>query len=66
VLADVLGGTTVSRRPIAFGASREANVSEIHARLRSRETPQATFCWHCRKPLQARTSKCPFCGEMQR
>src|SRR5213075_1497763 len=40
VLADVLGGTTVSRRPVAVGASREANVSEIHSRLRSRETPQ--------------------------
>jgi serine/threonine-protein kinase len=66
VLADVLGGTTVSRRPVAVGASREANVSEIHSRLRSRETPQASFCWHCRKPLQARTSKCPFCGELQR
>jgi len=65
LLADVLGGTTVSRRPVAVGANREANVSEIHSRLRSRETPQASFCWHCRKPLQARTAKCPFCGELQ-
>ena len=39
---------------------------EIQSRLRSRETPQPTFCWHCQKPLQARTSKCPFCGELQR
>jgi serine/threonine protein kinase len=65
LLADVLAGTTVSRRPVAMSAQRDANVSEIQSRLRSRETPQPGFCWHCRKPLQARTSKCPFCGEPQ-
>jgi hypothetical protein len=42
------------------------DAGEIQVRLRAREVPQARFCWHCRKPLQARTSKCPFCGEMQR
>ena len=37
----------------------------IRARLRSRTTPAAGFCWHCRKPLHARTDPCPFCGEAQ-
>ena len=37
----------------------------IHARLRSRTTPVAGFCWHCRKPLHARADRCPFCGEAQ-
>ena len=23
------------------------------------------FCWHCRKPLPSRSSRCPFCGETQ-
>jgi hypothetical protein len=23
------------------------------------------FCWHCRKPLPARSERCPFCGETQ-
>jgi serine/threonine-protein kinase len=23
------------------------------------------FCWQCRKPLHARTDRCPFCGEQQ-
>jgi serine/threonine-protein kinase len=23
------------------------------------------FCWQCRKPLHARTDRCPFCGETQ-
>ena len=32
---------------------------------RTRETPQPRFCWHCRKPLHARSDRCPFCGEAQ-
>src|SRR5262245_38106171 len=39
--------------------------SDIQARLRAREAPQPRFCWHCRKPLHARTDRCPFCGEEQ-
>jgi serine/threonine protein kinase len=46
-------------------ATADDRVSEIQSRLKARETPQASFCWHCRKPLQARTAKCPFCGETQ-
>jgi serine/threonine-protein kinase len=66
LLTDLLAGTSVSRRPVSIPAQRDANVAEIQSRLRARETPLASFCWHCRKPLQARTSKCPFCGELQR
>jgi serine/threonine-protein kinase len=40
-------------------------VQDIHSRLKARETPQPRFCWHCRKPLHARTDSCPFCGEAQ-
>ena len=43
----------------------DANVADIHSRLKARETPQARFCWQCRKPLHARSDKCPFCGEAQ-
>jgi serine/threonine-protein kinase len=39
--------------------------SELHHRIRSREAPSPRFCWHCRKPLHARTDRCPFCGEAQ-
>ena len=38
---------------------------EIQTRLRAREAPPARFCWHCSKPLHARTDRCPFCGETQ-
>jgi serine/threonine-protein kinase len=40
-------------------------VQEIQSRLKARETPQPRFCWHCRKPLHARSDRCPFCGETQ-
>jgi serine/threonine-protein kinase len=40
-------------------------VQEIHSRLKAREAPQPRFCWHCRKPLHARSDRCPFCGENQ-
>jgi len=65
LLTDLLAGTSVSRRRSATAGLRDADVSEIHSRLRAREAPQASFCWHCRNPLQARTAKCPFCGESQ-
>ena len=38
---------------------------DIRERLKARETPPARFCWHCGKPLHARTANCPFCGEAQ-
>jgi serine/threonine-protein kinase len=44
----------------------EGRVAEIQSRLRARETPQPGFCWHCRKPLHARSDRCPFCGETQK
>ena len=53
------------RRGISGAATDEQQVAEIQSRLRARETPQARFCWHCRKPLQARTDRCPFCNEAQ-
>ena len=41
------------------------DIDHIRPRLRARETPQPRFCWHCRKPLHARSGRCPFCGEAQ-
>jgi hypothetical protein len=38
---------------------------DIQSRLKARETPTPRFCWHCRKPLHARSDRCPFCGEAQ-
>jgi serine/threonine protein kinase len=46
-------------------AARPRDVDDIQARVKARAAPQAKFCWHCSKPLQARTEQCPFCGETQ-
>jgi hypothetical protein len=32
---------------------------------RGRDAASAKFCWQCRKPLHARSDRCPFCGETQ-
>ena len=57
-----------ARGPRATPPSGEGageGTQDIQTRLRARESPQARFCWHCRKPLHARTDRCPFCGEAQ-
>jgi serine/threonine-protein kinase len=54
---------TAPRRTAADGAEP---VAEVQSRLRARDTPsQPRFCWHCGKPLHARSDRCPFCGEAQ-
>jgi len=73
LLGDILalGRDASSRRPGQVVAAEPAAASvgshmqDIHTRLRAREAPQPRFCWHCRKPLHARTDKCPFCNEAQ-
>ncbi len=54
--------STPAREP-ATSVGDEAQ--EIHNRLKAREAPQPRFCSHCRKPLHARSARCPFCGEAQ-
>ncbi len=59
---------SIARQPVSaptVEVSSPENVQDIHTRLRARETPKPTFCWHCRKPLHARSARCPFCGEAQ-
>jgi serine/threonine-protein kinase len=74
LLADLLAArgrktpSTIARqtpKTPSLAASSSEDVQEIHTRLRARETPQPRFCWHCRKPLHARSARCPFCGEAQ-
>ncbi len=73
ILDDILAARSAAAPParrtphaVAAGADPSRDqVADIQARLRTRETPQARFCWHCRKPLHARSDRCPFCGETQ-
>jgi serine/threonine-protein kinase len=70
VLEDLLGAT---ERPAARRVERRSTqpppAPEPPASSalwsRTRDTPQPRFCWHCRKPLHARSDRCPFCGEAQ-
>ncbi|MBZ5557532.1 MAG: protein kinase [Acidobacteriia bacterium] len=71
LLDDVLalreGGSRRTPRatpPSAGGAVDESQ--DIQTRLKARETATVPrFCWQCRKPLHARSDRCPFCGEAQ-
>ena len=70
LLEDVLAARsrTSRRTPRRASLADEVlpdDVQEIQSRLKAREHPQARFCWHCRKPLHARSDRCPFCGERQ-
>jgi serine/threonine-protein kinase len=72
LLDDVLAARNAARtpqpgpvpRPPPRGGGRD-DAQSIQNRLRARETPAARFCWQCRKPLHARTDRCPFCNEKQ-
>ena len=44
---------------------KATEMEDIRKRLKAREIPKKGFCWHCRKPLHARATSCPFCGEKQ-
>jgi serine/threonine-protein kinase len=77
MLADVLDIAHDLRRPavprphaeVARAEHRAAPHDEagssLSSRLRPRDATAARFCWQCRKPLHARTDRCPFCGEAQ-
>ena len=63
--AAVAGTSTATVTPPRVNPRDEENVADIQSRLKARESPQPRFCWHCRKPLHARTDRCPFCSENQ-
>jgi len=74
VLADILAARSLSaaRRSAAAATLEGAeprrprdDANGIKTRLRARDTPAARFCWQCRKPLHARSDRCPFCNEIQ-
>jgi serine/threonine protein kinase len=66
LLDDVLAARTRgARRPTPSPDTDSNEVQDIQTRLKAREAPQPRFCWQCRKPLHARSDRCPFCGEAQ-
>ncbi|HSL22314.1 MAG TPA: protein kinase [Vicinamibacterales bacterium] len=77
LLEDILATRpTPVRRPARAGARLDSpagsalrasheDAQSIQSRLKARQPVQARFCWNCRKPLHARSNRCPFCGEAQ-
>jgi eukaryotic-like serine/threonine-protein kinase len=66
LLDDVLAfRDSASRPPRPAPPPPSEEAQDIQNRLKAREAPQPRFCWHCRKPLHARSDRCPFCGEAQ-
>ncbi|MDR1989398.1 MAG: protein kinase, partial [Acidobacteriaceae bacterium] len=71
ILDDLLAARSApARRPIRSSSGRAESaaddVDDVQVRLKAREATQTPrFCWHCRKPLHARSARCPFCGESQ-
>ena len=55
------------RRPWpAAGRDRRPRAGPGHPRAPAGPGDSAgRFCWHCGKPLHAKTGTCPFCGEAQ-
>ena len=67
VLEDLLAARAPARRtPASKEPQRQRDDAQgIQSRLRAREAPAGRFCWQCRKPLHARSDRCPFCNEAQ-
>jgi eukaryotic-like serine/threonine-protein kinase len=72
--SDLLDDLLAARQPegrrgraqrTALESGGEETSADIQSRLKARETPQPRLCWQCRKPLQARAARCPFCNETQ-
>jgi len=66
LLDDVIAARGPRRTPRPAGSEPPTEeTQDIQNRLKAREAPLPRFCWHCRKPLHARSDRCPFCGETQ-
>ena len=65
----IAAGPGVVRRPAdqAVGprSPRRDEGRTRQSHLGAAATAAPRFCWHCRKPLHARSDRCPFCGETQ-
>jgi serine/threonine-protein kinase len=58
-------GGTVATRPTPPPRAPAARTPAIRKAPRTRDLTASRFCWQCRKPLPAKATRCPFCGEAQ-
>ena len=65
VLTDLLDGRPEKSVRRTHSNQTSNNEKPLSVSSHASDTPQQRFCWHCRKPLAAKTDRCPFCREMQ-
>ena len=65
VLNDLLNGRPENSVRRKHSNQTSNNERPLSVSNHASDTPQQRFCWHCRKPLHAKTDRCPFCREMQ-
>lgn len=63
-VVSVAGGAIAARQAPPARAP-EARAPAIGKTPRTRDLAAMRFCWQCRKPLPAKATRCPFCGETQ-
>jgi serine/threonine-protein kinase len=61
----VHGGDAELPRPVPRTTPPGNGETASPPRPRPADPHAARFCWNCRRPLHARTDRCPFCGELQ-
>ena len=65
----IAAGPGVVRRPadqaVGLGSPRRDEGRTRQSLLGAAAAVAPSFCWHCRKPLHARSDRCPFCSETQ-
>ncbi|HAK57181.1 MAG: serine/threonine-protein kinase [Vicinamibacterales bacterium] len=65
LLEALIAERPAARRPAVRSPRAAADLGVKPRPPAARTTPTPRFCWHCRKPLHARTDRCPFCRELQ-
>ncbi len=65
VLTDLLDGRPENSVRRTHSNQTSNHEKPLSVSSHASDTPQQRFCWHCRKPLAAKTDRCPFCREMQ-
>jgi eukaryotic-like serine/threonine-protein kinase len=63
--AEIPAASVANGEAVSPTAPRRVVQIQTPARIHTRDIGAGRFCWHCRKPLPARATRCPFCDETQ-
>jgi len=63
--ATEISAAAANGEPISPAPPRRVVQRQTPVRIHTRDVGAGRFCWHCRKPLPVRATRCPFCDETQ-